>query len=53
MATHTPAANCPRFRLALPAADPGQAPKFFVVPFGNALEFRAFAAVNLLFARNP
>jgi extradiol dioxygenase family protein len=53
MATHAPAANCPRFHLAFPAADRGQALKFFLVPFGNALEFEAFPDINPLFSRNP
>jgi len=30
-----------------------QATMFFVDPFGNALEFKAFADIDLLFARNP
>jgi len=30
-----------------------QATMFFLDPFGNALEFKALADINLLFARNP
>jgi hypothetical protein len=30
-----------------------QATMFFLDPFGNALEFKAFADIDLLFARNP
>jgi extradiol dioxygenase family protein len=30
-----------------------QATMFFLDPFGNALEFKAFADIGLLFARNP
>ena len=30
-----------------------QATMFFLDPFGNALEFKAFADINLLFAKNP
>jgi extradiol dioxygenase family protein len=26
---------------------------FFLDPFGNALEFKAFADIGLLFAKNP
>ena len=30
-----------------------QATMFFLDPFGNALEFKAFGDINLLFAKNP
>ena len=30
-----------------------QATMFFLDPFGNALEFKAFADIDLLFAKNP
>jgi extradiol dioxygenase family protein len=30
-----------------------QATMFFLDPFGNALEFKAFASIDQLFARNP
>ena len=30
-----------------------QATMYFVDPFGNALEFKAFADIGLLFAKNP
>ena len=34
--------------------EPGeQATMFFLDPFGNALEFKAFADIDLLFAKNP
>jgi extradiol dioxygenase family protein len=30
-----------------------QATMFLLDPFGNALEFKAFADIDLLFAKNP
>jgi extradiol dioxygenase family protein len=30
-----------------------QATMFFLDPFGNALEFKAFGDIDLLFAKNP
>jgi len=34
--------------------EPGeQATMFFLDPFGNALEFKSFGDINLLFAKNP
>jgi extradiol dioxygenase family protein len=42
MITHLPTAHYPRFHLAFPVSD-----------LGNALEFKAFGDINLLFAKNP
>jgi extradiol dioxygenase family protein len=53
MTTHLPTANYPRFHLAFPVTDLGQATMFFLDPFGNALEFKAFGDIDLLFAKNP
>jgi extradiol dioxygenase family protein len=53
MKTHLPTPHYPRFHLAFPVTDLGQATMFLLDPFGNAFEFKAFADIGLLFAKNP
>jgi uncharacterized protein len=51
---HAPTPTRPRFHLAFPVTvrgEPGeQATMLLLDPFGNALEFKAFADMNPLFA---
>jgi extradiol dioxygenase family protein len=52
---HLPTPTYHSFHLAFPVTDlaEAQATMFFLDPFGNALEFKAFGGIDRLFAKQP